>query len=125
MNIFKNKETETIERLQNSLKEALQEIELLKNSRVQEESFLKSEEKHSPLNQHRIDTIKTADFKDYLKSRVGKTIYFKYFVESKNKVDKTFRKKKLIYYNDRIFNVQKRRGAPVSTYRIDKVIDFK
>lgn len=120
-----------IEELKRALNKAIVTIDNLREVQAEESSNhpdigrSQTEVVNGPSGDLYKEFVSPDIFREYLKNKIGKTIYFRYHVESKNKTDDKFRKKKLIYYNKTHFTVQKKKGTPVSTYRIERVVDFK
>ena len=69
--------------------------------------------------------VNPQEFREYLKPKINRKINFKYYVESKDKIDEKFRNRKLLHFDSKFFTVQYQKGGRVSKYRIDRVVDYK
>ena len=69
--------------------------------------------------------VNPQEFREYLKPKINRKINFKYYVESKDKIDEKFRNRKLLHFDSKFFTVQYQKGGRVSKYRIDRVVYYK
>lgn len=69
--------------------------------------------------------VNPQEFREYLKPKINRKINFKYYVESKDKIDEKFRNRKLLHFDSKFFTVQYQKDGRVSKYRIDRVVDYR
>ena len=108
------------------IKELKEELERLLDKINQSSNKIESDrDKQENLIANIQQFVNPQEFREYLKPKINRKINFKYYVESKDKIDEKFRNRKLLHFDSKFFTVQYQKGGRVSKYRIDRVVDYK